>query len=186
MLILDEHHQYFKDGRRCPGVSEICSILAPRFQCHPWYLERGRIGHLITEYHDHGELDLGSVDPAMIGYFEAYLEFNRGIHIEIELIEKTLYHPKYGYCGKPDRYGTFIKWKSVWDIKLGQPSESDELQNPAYLFLLRSNGFPAEKCFDVYLRSSGKFKVEEVKNPTDKFMIFLGGLKQWQTEQKLK
>ena len=182
MLILNEHHHYIKDGRRCPGVTEICALLAPRFPCDPWYLERGRIGHLITEYHDRGELDESTIDQSLMGYFQGYKKFEAEIKPEIILIEHPLYHPKYEYCGKPDRYGTMFRWKGVWDIKLGQPYEADEIQDPAYLFLLIANGFPAEKCWDIYLKATGTYKLQEIKNPTSKFLRFLGGIKQWREE----
>ncbi len=184
MLNLDDQHRYSVDGVRKPSVSEICAMLAPRFQCDPWYLERGRIGHLITEYHDRGELDESTIDPNLRGYFTAYERFEIEVIPKIELIEIPLYHPKYHYCGKPDRYGGIFRWKGVWDIKFGQPCEADELQNPGYMFLLKANGYPCEKCFDVYLKANGTYRVKEVKNPTKLFLKFLTGIPKWKEENK--
>jgi hypothetical protein len=134
---------------------------------------------MITEFHDRGELDESTVDESLVGYFHGYKKFLAEVKPQIKLIEQPLYHPKYHYCGKPDRYGIIIQWNSVWDIKLGQPSEADEIQNPAYLFLLRVNGFPVEKCFDVYLKPSGLYALKEVIEPTYKFHRFLVGIRKW-------
>lgn len=177
-------HEYFVDNKRIPSVTEIVQILTPRFQCDPWYLDRGRIGHLITQYYDQGELDELSIDPSLVGRIEAYKKFDREVNPQIIKIEITLYHPKYHYCGKPDRYGILFKWNSVWDIKFGAPAEADNYQVPAYLFLLKVNGYPAEKGFDIYLKDNGSYRVSEVKNPTKLFLKFLGGVKQWNSAQE--
>src|SRR4030042_6144526 len=182
MLIYNAQGHAFWNGKRVPRTTEICNLLAPRFPCDPWYLERGRIGHLITQYHDQGELDYNSVDPSLRGRFNAHRKFCEEVNPIIELIEITLYHPTYKYCGKPDRYGIIFRWHSVWDIKFGAPAEADSYQLPAYLFLLRVNGYPAEKCFDVYLKDSGDYRVKEIKRPSILFSKFLEGIQKWKEE----
>jgi len=182
MITYDDQGRAFWDGERVPRVTEICNLLAPRFPCDPWYLDRGRIGHLIAQYHDQGELDELTIDPSLRGRVSAYDKFCREVNPKIELIEITLYHPKYHYCGKLDRYGIIFQWKSVWDIKFGVPSDADIYQLPPYLFLLRANGYPAEKAFDVYLKDSGDYRVKEVKKPSILFSKFLEGVKEWKPE----
>ena len=183
MLTYDEKGRAFWNGERVPRTTEVCAFLAPRFQCHPWYLDRGRIGHLITEYHDKGELDESRVDPSLVGRLGAYKNFNREVKPQIIKIEINLYHPKYHYCGRPDRYGVLFKWNSVWDIKFGVPAEGDTYQIPAYIMLLRANGYPAEKGFDIYLKDNGNYQVKEVKKPSILFNKFLGGVKAWNSVQ---
>lgn len=188
MVTFDEtNHFYFWNGARIPGTTEICKILAPRsFPVETYYLKRGEIIHRITEWSDQGILEPSSVDPSLDGYLGAWQEFCNHTGFKRDHIEKYFVHPKYLYGMRIDGHGMLFGYPSVCDIKTGQPHESDLLQCPAYLFGLRANGILTERAFDVYLKSNGKYRLEEIKRPTEKFLTFLGGLKQWEMEQKLK
>ncbi len=174
MITFDEStHTYQKNGKRVYSVTQICALIVERFPVHPWYLHRGALLHKIAEWHDTGELEIESVDDKLMEYYHAYCDFVEQVRPTIKLIEKQLYHPKYNYCGKPDRYGEMLTYPAVWDLKFGQPSEADCYQAPAYMFLLKANGYRVEKCFDIYLKTNGKYKVEEVKSPTTRFLDFI-------------
>lgn len=181
MLTYDDQGRAFWNGGRVPRTTEICRLLAPRWEADEYYLHKGRLIHLITEWKDSGELDESSVDPNLAGYLEAYRRFKKVTGWRTLKTEISFFHRKYFYCGRADKYGDFNGRSWVWiiDVKSGQPHEADELQAPAYLFGLKSQGYDGGKCADLYLRENGTFRFVEVKNPTDKFLKFLTGVKKW-------
>jgi len=179
-LVYDSNGRAFFNGERIPRTTQICALLAPRWPAHAYYLRKGKLIHLITEWEDSEELDESSVDPNLFGYLEAYRSFKRITRWKTLQSEISFFHEKYRYCGRADKIGFFdSKWNWVIDIKSGQPHESDKLQAPAYLFGLKSQGEKVERCGDVYLGSDGTFKFVEVCDPTERFLKFLAGLKKW-------
>lgn len=173
-LTFDEKSHVYKVGKTIvPSVTSICSLIAKRFPCDPWYAKRGQILHVIAEWHDREELDPESVDRQLEGYFSGYKRFLSEVKPKIKLIEQPLYHPKYKYCGKPDRYGEMMNYLSTWDLKFGAPWEGDPYQSVAYMFLLKANGFKCWQAWDVYLKPNGSYKVAVVKDATAKFMRFV-------------
>jgi hypothetical protein len=181
MLTYDEFGHAFWNGERVPRTTEICSLLAPRWQADEYYLHKGILIHRVIEWEETGELDESSVDPALIGYLRAYREFKWATAWNPRHTETPFVHQKYRYCGRVDQTGVFglHHWRWVIDFKSGQPHEADLLQSPAYLFGLKSNGMTIERCGDLYLKDNGNYRFVEVRNPTDRFLKFLTGLKQW-------
>jgi hypothetical protein len=187
MLTYDEQGRAFWNGERVPRTTEICRLLAPRFFTEEYFLNRGRIVHLILEWEDTGELDESSVDPNLTGYLEAYRRFKIATNWHTTMQEIKFFNEKYKYCGRADKVGQFgitarTKWIWVIDIKSGQPHEADQLQSPAYLFGLKSHEIPIGRCGDLYLKPSGLFRFVEVKDPTYKFQRFLNGIKKWKEQ----
>lgn len=184
MITYDDEGRAYWNGERVPRTTEICALLAPRWPADEYYLRKGSLIHLITEWEDTGELDESSVDPNLQPYLEAYRRFKRSTNWHTTFTETKFFHEKYRYCGRADKIGQFgitarTKWIWVIDIKSGTPHEADRLQAPAYLFGLKNHEIPVQRCGDLYLNSSSMFRFVEVKNPTEKFLRFLTGIKKW-------
>ena len=184
MLTIDDQHQYFWEGARVPGTTEVCAVLAPRWNVGEYYLNKGGIIHLITDYEDHKELLEESVDPLLAGYLAGYRNFKAVTGFKVHKTELQFYNRKYAYAGRVDKYGELFNYMGVLDVKSGAPHEADTYQAPAYLFGLKDNKIPCWRAWDLYLRSNGTYRLEEVKNATHRFMEFLGGIKLWQQNQK--
>lgn len=183
MITYDEKGRAFWNGERVPRTTEICAILAPRgWNVGEYYLNKGRIIHLITEYDDQGVLDEDTIDPALIGYFEAYRKMKVDTGFKVIKTELKFYSKRYGYCGRVDKYGELFSYLSVLDIKSGAPHEADQYQSPAYLFGLKDNGFKAWRAWDLYLKTNGTYRLIEQKQPSILFNKFLGGIKKWGEE----
>jgi hypothetical protein len=190
MITYDSEGRAFWNGERVARTTEVCSFLAPRsWDAGEYYKHKGTLIHRITEWDDTGELDESTVDPNLQGYLEAYRKFKKETSWRRLGAEIQFFHPVYKYCGRADRIGWFLrdrgKWNWVIDIKSGQPHKADLLQSPAYLFGLQAGQatiISIRKCGDLYLKSNGSYRFEEVKNVTAKFMTFLGGLKKWREE----
>ena len=186
MLTYNEAGQAFWNGKRIPRTTEVCKLLAPRgWEVDEYYLRKGRIVHLILEWEDSGELDESTVDPNLKGYLQGYRKFKIDTGWVPLYRETKFYSLKYGFCGRADAVGSFLKKRWIWclDFKTGQPHESDLYQAPAYLFGLNGHLIKPQRCGDLYLQANGTYRLVEVKNPTDKFLKFLTGIKKWREEQ---
>ncbi len=114
----DENHKYTVGKIKLPSVTQILSAVGmyKGLENIPKHIldvaaERGKTIHTIIEYHLNGELDESSIDPELMGYFQAYLAC-RADHPEIfdnlTYFEKTVYSKKFGYCGRVDAGGDRI------------------------------------------------------------------------------
>ena len=175
-LELDDQHVYRLDGRRLISVTQALNILDDRWKVDPFYLERGRIIHLATEYLDRDELDLQTLDDQILPYFNAYVKFEEDTGFKVGLIECQLYHPQYYYAGTIDRTGDLNGNHVLIDLKSGVKTRVDELQTVAYWELCRVNNIPVKKQFDLYLHENGTYKLEPVENRKLLLPVFLAAL----------
>lgn len=176
-LTLDEEtHIYHLDGRRIIGVTEALSILDDRWKVDPFYLQRGRLIHLATEYYDNGELDENTLDDRIVPYFKAYLKFLDDTHFSPRHIEVKLYHPIYIFAGKIDRIGLLNDDLDSVDLKSGTPAPVDKIQGSAYWELERANDIPVKKVFDLYLKDDSNYSMVEVEKPRVLLPVFLACL----------
>ncbi len=189
MLKYNDQGQAFWNKERVPRTTEIVRLIAPRnWDVDEYFLRKGRLIHLICQWWLEKSLDESSVDPLLIPYLDALKHFMADLDIYPEGLgtEISFYSRKYGFCGRADLYLRIYNYLSVIDIKSGQPHEGDKYQTPAYLFGLKDAGFPCWRAFDLYLKKTGKYSLVEQKQPSILFNKFMQGVRQWQTEQKLK
>jgi len=180
MLTYNEQGHAFWDGKRVPRTTEICSLLAPRnWNVEKYYLNKGRIIHLIIKYENQQVLDEESVDPSLVGYLYAHRNFKDITGFKPTQTEYQFYSKRYGFVGRVDEIGPLFNYMSILDVKSGQPHEADTYQVPAYLFGLKDNGIKVWQGFDLYLKANGTYKLEEVKKPSVMFQKFLGGIQKW-------
>ena len=173
----ESNHTYTLDGRRLISVTQALSILDDRWKVDPFYLERGRLIHLATEYYDNDELDESTVDERIRPYLEAYKKFCKDTHFAVQWIEYKLSHPSYQYAGKIDKIGQLNGCLVIIDLKSGAKAKVDELQAIAYRELCLVNNIPVKKQFDLYLHDDGTYKLEPVEIPKRLMPIFLACLK---------
>lgn len=176
-----EKHEYRHEGKRLISVTQALSLVDDRPK-DPWYLERGRIVHLITELYDKNELDEESVDPAVAGYFTAYKRFLLETGFVVRLVEHRMADMKWHFAGTMDREGELMKCAAIIDLKSGAPSRVDQLQGSAYHHLY---GSPAHKVFDLYLHEDGTYKLVEVPKPRILFPTFCAVLTAYRFKEGL-
>jgi len=172
----ESKHLYTLDGRRLIGVTEALSILDDRWKVDPFYLERGRLIHLCTEYYDRDELDESTIDERIRPYFEAYKKFKAETDFCPNFIERILFHPKYFYGMKIDRIGVLNNKRVMLDLKSGSPAKVDKLQSAAYLEGCLANGIEVKAGFDLYLKDDGNYSLVEVEKPRNLLLVFLACL----------
>jgi len=162
LIFKPETHEYHFKHKRVPGVSEI--LQDNRLVDTQYFTEksrkRGKLVHQITEWFDRGELEESSVDPLLVGYFEAYKSFRATIPIKIMKIEEPTYNHQWGYAGTPDRlFYTEAKGKAILSIKTGVRFDWHILQETGYQFCYKD----LPKIFSLYLKDNGAYKYEEIK-----------------------
>lgn len=164
MITFDaDKHEYRENGRVLPSVTQILNATGlVDFSGIPSRTmelaqERGTTVHLITELYDRGELDESTIDPELVGYFEAYKKFLADFRIvRFIAIEQIVSSPGL-YAGTQDRLAVMADQKTIrYDIKTGQPHPTHGLQLTAYELADGDN--KAELLIGVYLTADGTYK----------------------------
>lgn len=184
LTLQEEGHIYKLGNRRLLSVTQCLAILDDRWKVDPFYLERGRLIHLATEYLDRDELDENSLDHQISGYVTGYAKFKADTGFIPTHIEQKFYHPFLWYAGKIDRIGPFNEKKALIDLKSGAKARVDELQGAAYWELARANKIMVDKVFCLYLDADGTYKLEPINNPKALLPVFLACLQicRWREE----
>lgn len=120
--------------------------------------ERGTIAHENTEFYDIGILDEDSVDPALVGYLEAWKKFVADYNPKFLMIEKRLCNLKLWYAGTVDRVASIKRTRTLIDIKTGIKSKAHEIQHGGYSMLDGIGNI--KQCWTVYLKPDGKYSIE--------------------------
>lgn len=151
-----EKHEY--DGGALPSVTQVLADAG--LIDTTWYREggaqRGKAVHLACQYLDEGDLDEATVDPAIIGYLEAYKRFKKECSIKPEWIEIPLGNGL--YAGTPDRVMK-TRPRVIWDLKTSTLQPFHKWQLAAYVHLLE-DPFSYSRC-GLYLSDSGRYTIKE-------------------------
>ena len=161
-------HRYTFGGRIVPSVTQILAGVGMYDFGHASRetlaaaAERGHIVHTYIEWHERGTLDEESVDPALAGYFRAYLAAKEAGELPAgspSRIETMVYSDKYGYAGTLDQM-----WGTSWinDLKTCPPDPAHGLQKSAYWLAEHPDmADRPERLTATYLTAEGFFRVVE-------------------------
>lgn len=126
MITFDEEtHTYTLNGRKIKSVTQILSEagITDLSFINPDVLQRaadfGHAVHTMTDLYDRHDLDLESLDPALVPYLDAWSAFVRVTGWTTETTEQIVYSTKYLYAGKYDRKGLYNGKTTLLDIKTG-------------------------------------------------------------------
>ena len=173
-------HTYTQGGVKLPSVTSIIRAagLMPDFygKGNETAMLRGTLVHRVCEFHDEGDLDESTVDPAIAGYLDAWKKFRADTGFKPDKIEWRNAHPLYRYAGMVDRIGSFGGLPSVIDIQTGAPDPWMGVQLAAYEGLVTSaNPVGPHRRLGVHLTSEGKYSVSRFEDASD-WPIFLSAL----------
>lgn len=187
MVVFNEKdHTYSVEGVVYPSVTRVLAALGFYGDAVQYFTEhsrdRGSFVHKIIQYHLHGELDEESIDPELLGYFDAWLRFEKDTGFKAHTIEKPMFCPVNLFAGTPDIIGE-LRRDSIIDIKTGDPGPAAALQTAAYEILY---GKSAAR-FSLQLKQDGKYKLTPYQDYTDR-KIFLAALSvyKWQAARNLR
>jgi len=164
-------HTYSVNGVGMPFVTGIltsCGLITGRRFMSQADSDRGTAVHKITEFYDKGTLDETTVDPRLVGYFNAYKRFLAEHNPVWGAIEKRVFSPL-GYCGSIDRIGTIGNRLTVLDIKTGVPCKWHGLQLAGYAITTISEQieFAEIDRVSLHLADDGEYKMIHHGDPAD-------------------
>lgn len=159
-------HTYTVDGRIVPSVTQIlheAGIIDTAFYTEE-ARQRGSYVAEATALLDRGELELAELDPALVGYVDAWKKFKLDAQFVPELIEAPLFDPWGRFAGTLDRAGPLHgRWANV-EIKTGGREEWHALQTAAYAHLMKR---PAARRIVVYLEPDARYECHEFSDSGD-------------------
>jgi hypothetical protein len=139
-----------------------------------WYTEeacrRGTEVHRLTARFDLGALDVMTCESDYKSWLLAHVKATHIIAPHWQSVEVPRVHPILHFGGRPDRVGYLYNLQCVCEIKSGPPEKSHPIQTALQAILVAPDlGIPATAVqrFALYLKSSGKFALEQHKNPRD-------------------
>ena len=159
----EERHAFFWKGQPTPSITQV--LKAEGCIDDQWYTEEGRVRgtyvHFATELHDRAPERQIQIDPALEGYYQAYLRFKQdtGFLPIPELIEAKLYSAAYDFAGIPDRAGLLNGNKVIIDLKTGAVDEEVvKLQTAAQEILMAEHG-PFSARYALQLKTDGSYRL---------------------------
>ena len=165
-------HSYWIDSVQVPSISELLERTGhvdSTFMTQEGR-DRGTAVHELCAAHDLDALDLETCNSPYRGYLLAYVKALSIIRPVIFAVELPAVHPQYRFGGRPDRDVSIGGVRSVMEIKSGAPERSHSLQTALQALLVSTQiGLPPEALgrFSLYLKPTGKFKLEEHKARRD-------------------
>lgn len=186
MLTFDPStHEYRDDGAIVPHVTQVIDGLVD-FSGIPESVmaatrDRGQAVHLLTEYHDRGELDEESLPEELRGFHAAYVRFLHESGFSPTAIEQIVYSEKYRYAGKLDRIGTMKsrgrEVVALVDIKaVSSVAAAVGPQTAAYQQAAAETGIRNISArYALQLRGDGTYKLHECADRSD-LSVFLAAL----------
>ena len=158
-------HEYRLEGALLPGVTQILKPLQDFSAVPEDILERsanfGTAVHLATALWDQNDLDLDSLDPALVPYLEAWKRFRDDTKVAFEAIEAQVVSEKYRYAGTLDRIGFLNGKPTVIDIKTGLTNPTIGVQLAGYLVAWNeAHVLKTTRRASVSLRKDGSYRLD--------------------------
>lgn len=185
MITFDpESHSYAIDGQPVPSVTTVLKDMG--FIDTAFFTdygrERGKLVHRIIHWHMTGELDHDTIDPALQGYFNAWLAFEKDTGFVSTETEKPMGSTLYRFCGTPDHIGMIGGSHAIVDAKTGSIFPHVGLQLAGYEILRNEVilGGWALRCkrFALALKENGKYSLQPFTDRQDRG-VFLSALACW-------
>ncbi len=179
-------HRYRLAGRELISVTTAIKEAGMVDMTHwnEYARQRGSYLHQAIHLHVKGELEPGSIDPALEPYFVAFHTFLQDAAIDFEHCERRVCDPRYGYAGTldaivwwPDRQGqrkrVLIDWKSGFFPPMAAA------QTAAYLRCARE-WYPAGTFISragLWLRGDGSYRTQFFTDVVQDEADFLAALR---------
>lgn len=175
----EEAHQYFWDGKRVPGVSEMLQkvgLCKDYTGIDPFYAARGSALHKCIELYLLGNLDESSIDPNVQPYFDGFLAYWDKHKHKPKAIETPTYSEEWKFAGTPDLVceNIILDWKTSKNH-----DKAAELQGEGYKILV---GYPI-KFRVVQFPGNGTYEVFEYGDNV-KYWESIDKLYKWKTRKK--
>lgn len=175
----DATHTYTLDGIRLKSVTQILreAGLTDYANVNPAVLQRsqdfGTAVHDMTYLYDRNDLDMESLDHALVPLLDAWKSFLCVSGWETAASEQLVYSRRYLYAGRYDRKGIYNGKLTILDIKTGMKSKATVkttgIQLAGYQIAhdeLSKDG-KVKQRMAVWLTGDGSFKTETYTDKCD-------------------
>lgn len=190
-------HRYTWNGVHVPSVTQVLAPLFDFSMVPQRVLHRKQqIGTAVhTAIHlelTGGGVDLQSIDPACLPYFDAWRRFRDECLFEPVLVEFRVWNnvlDKFMYAGTLDEWGLLQGYPAIVDWKttmvLNAPAVGS--QTAAYLTALVRMGFGSlhDRRFALRLGSDGRYKLEQYRHIHEDWFRFTQHLRQWYAREEV-
>lgn len=190
----EARHVYFFDGRAVPSVTQVLKPMQNFDFVKPEVLQAaadfGTAVHMACELDDLDELDMDSVDHALIEPLEAWRQFCRDYGVIWQAIEAPVFSKRNLYAGKIDRFGLVENELAIVDIKTSaQLSPVVGLQLAGYEIAIKEalnmQNTPMKR-YAVQLKQDGGYHVQMYQDPADAaIFLSLRSLMAWCSSNKV-
>lgn len=177
----EERHVYTLDGNEVLSVTQILKVAG--LMDSRWFntesRDRGSYVAQATHFMDEGELDIESLDPALVPYCRAWSKFLSESRSEVIQSEYRVCNLTHGYAGTLDRWLVMNGKDTLIDIKTGTSAPWHPIQTAGYASCIRTHF--TRGC--VYLNDDGSYKLKLHKDASD-YGVFGAALVVAQWKQK--
>lgn len=116
-------HRYKLDGKSVPSVTQTLGVLQDFRFVDANVLKRaqdfGNAVHKMVQLWEEDDLDMATVDPALVPYLDGYLLWRSHFAPEIVKCEVVVGHKSYGYAGTLDLLAVKGTRRVLVDVKSG-------------------------------------------------------------------
>lgn len=172
----DELHEYRIDGAVVPSVTEIIKPIQTEGGSESVRDYKRQIGKALDTaitLNEQDDLDVESLDDAVLPFFEAWLKFKAESGFRVLLNQPKVHSRKLRFAGTPDLIGTrnpgtatpdeLLDTKCVWTM-----DPATAIQTAGYsIALLESHGIRIKKRGGVQLLRDGTYKFYPYNDPLD-------------------
>ena len=176
----EERHEYRIDGYLVPSVTGILKpivSLGGSDDARDFKRQIGKALDTAITLHERQDLDLDSLDLAVLPFFEAWLKFKEETGFRVLLNQPIVYSKKLRFAGTPDLIGTriadsdvpeeIIDTKCTWVM-----DAATAIQTAAYsLAAHESLGFKIKKRTGVQLLRDGTYRAFPYTDQNDEHIF---------------
>ena len=174
-------HAYTVGGKPFASVTQVIAAAGLYGDAAKYFddysRDRGRLVHRIIELHVQGDLDPATVDPALAGYFAAYLAFEKDTDFYPGYLEHVLYSDVLRVAGRVDMIGP--NWKGegccIIDLKTSAtPSPATGVQLAGYEELYGADPEGVKpKRLALHLGKDGKYRLHKYEDRHDRDIFIM-------------
>ncbi len=172
-----EKHEHWIGDIQVPGTSEIFQSLG--FIDGRFYTEssrtRGQVVHACCHYLAEGDLDWGTVDPAIEPYVRAYEQFLKDVPFKPHTCEKPIWSETLLMATIPDQIGQEGGIDGIVEIKTGTMRPWTAIQTAYQALLKWPDNYLMKFRYGLNLMKDGKYNLVRFDDPDD-FEIALNAL----------
>jgi len=181
-------HTYTVDGQPFASVTQLIKEFGMYGDAARWFDEyssdRGSKVHEAVRLHLDGTLDVNSLDPVILPYYQAWMKFEKESDFYPAYIEHTMINEGIKVAGRADLIGPFGGKAAIIDIKTSatpHPATGVQLAGYEYLY---GGGFL--KRLALHLGADGNYRLVPYTDRNDR-NVFLAAatIHNWRQANKI-